>query len=274
VTSSILPGQTWIKGNVYTAEATTPSSSTGKIYNTTRPSVLVNSTGFYHQVVQPTYAEYDISQVVNVRDVAAHPVAADGTTDDTASLQAILNDAAAKNMIAYFPHGIYILKDTLTVPVGSRLFGEAWTQFAAMGTKFADAKNPRPMVKVGNPGDVGVAQFQDFLFTVGDVLPGAIMLQVHMAGARPGDVGFWNVHSRVGGAKGSKTQQCRSVKTCNAAHINFHLAATSSSYWENSWLWSADHDIDGGGGGQPSDGGGMFVEATKGTWLHGIGIGQ
>jgi glucan 1,3-beta-glucosidase len=32
------------------------------------------------------------------------------------------------------------------------------------------------MVKVGNPGDVGVAQFSDMLFTVADVVQGKLTL--------------------------------------------------------------------------------------------------
>ena len=56
------------------------------------------------------------------------------------------------------------------------------------------------MLQVGSPGQTGVAQISDMLFTVADVLPGCILVQVNMAGTSPGDVGFWNSHFRVGGA--------------------------------------------------------------------------
>jgi len=45
------------------------------------------------------------------------------------------------------------------------------------------------MVRVGNTGDVGVAQISDMLFTVADILPGCIILEVNIKGQKPGDVG-------------------------------------------------------------------------------------
>ena len=62
--------------------------------------------------------------------------------------------------LSIFPFGVYILTDTLLIPPGSRLVGEAFTQLAAKGTNFADAGSPRAMIKVGNPGDTGIALFQ------------------------------------------------------------------------------------------------------------------
>ena len=50
----------------------------------------------------------------------------DGTTDDSASLNAILSDNAAQGKITYFPYGVYIVRETLVIPPGSRLVGEAW----------------------------------------------------------------------------------------------------------------------------------------------------
>jgi glucan 1,3-beta-glucosidase len=205
--------------------------------------------------------------------VPGHKVAGDGTTDDTASLQAVL-DAAAGTQVVYFPHGIYLLSDTLIVPPGSRLVGEAWTELSARGAKFADAKSPTPMVQVGAPGAVGVAQMTDFLFTVADVLPGAVLVEVNMAGPRPGDVGCFNCHFRIGGAMGSKVEtNCKTPMACNAARLCAHFTEGSSAYWENSWAWSADHDLDGNNPAMPSTGGGFLVEAQNGTWMLGIGSG-
>jgi glucan 1,3-beta-glucosidase len=272
LTGSVVPGQTWIRGNVYSADSTAPKNSAGEKYTTSRPAALVNSTGFYYTVTPPSYEEFNVSQVVSVKGVSGYPVAGDGTTDDTAGLQAIINESVGR--VVYFPHEIYILTDTLLIPPGSRLYGEAWTQLSASGSKFATAKSPRAMIKVGSPGSVGVAQFTDFLFTLADVLPGTIMVEVNMAGDKPGSVGFFNCHFRIGGAKGSKVENCRRTGTCNAAHISAHLTPSSSVYWENSWSWSADHDLDGGTSGQPSDGGGFFIESQNGTWMLGIGSGK
>ncbi len=128
------------------------------------------------------------------------------------------------------------------------------------------------MVQVGKPGEKGTAQFVDMLFTVADILPGCKLVEVNMAGEKAGDVGFFNSHFRIGGARGSKVQtQCGDPATCMAARMCAHLTETSSSYWENSWCWSADHDLDDDFGANPSTSGGFLVESTQGTWLNGIG---
>ncbi|KAI1494460.1 hypothetical protein F5X96DRAFT_665755 [Biscogniauxia mediterranea] len=121
--------------------------------------------GAYYRFAPPTYAEYGTDQVVNA------------IIDRSA--------AAAGDEVLFFPYGIYLVADT---PAAS-----SPTQPA-----------PVPMVRVGDEGDVGVAQFSDMLFTVADVLPGCTLLEVNMAGANPGDVGFWNTHFRVRGANDSQ----------------------------------------------------------------------
>jgi glucan 1,3-beta-glucosidase len=98
----------------------------------------------------------------------------------------------------FFPKATYGLADTLVIPPGSRLVGEAWSTFAPISSVWSDANNPRPVVQVGKPGDVGVAQMTDFLFTTGANNAGAVLLKVHMAGAKPGDARFCNVHFVVG----------------------------------------------------------------------------
>jgi glucan 1,3-beta-glucosidase len=72
----------------------------------------------------------------------------------------------------------------------------------------------------------------DFIFTVADVLPGAVLMEVNMAGERAGDVGFWNCHFRVGAALGSKVRgaACAKPETCMAARLSLHLTERSSSY--------------------------------------------
>ena len=54
--------------------------------------------------------------------------------------------------------------------------------------------------------------------------------------------------------------------------MHAHLTASSSSYWENSWLWTADHDLDGTNPTTIAVGRGMLISATNGTWLVGTGV--
>lgn len=126
------------------------------------------------------------------------------------------------------------------------------------------------MVQVGFPGQVGVAQISDMLFTVADVLPGCILLQVNMAGFSQGDVGIWNSHFRVGGAAGSAVEtKCQNVPPCKAAFLMLHLTPTASVYIEDMWGWTADHDLDNNYNQLISTGRGALVESTRGTWLVG-----
>jgi glucan 1,3-beta-glucosidase len=152
LTGSVPANQTWLKGNKYTSDSTSPKISSGELITTTRSAALIDSAGSFYTVVPPTYEDVAVADVVNVQD---HSVPGDGTTDVTAALQAVINSAATSNQVVFIPSGAYILTDTLKIPKGSRIVGEGWPQLMASGTKFSDIKNPRPMVQVGSSGDVG-----------------------------------------------------------------------------------------------------------------------
>lgn len=192
LTGSIPAGESWIRGNTYLRRQ--PQLLAGQKQKTSRPSALISNTTYaYRTVPPPTYAEYDVTQVINIKDVASHPVKGDGVTDDTANIQAILSSPSNQtDRVFYFPHGIYLLTDTLYIPAGTRMIGEALTQLSASGEKFMDGAKPKAMIQVGKPGEVGVAQLSDFMFTVADVLPGAVLVEVNMRGEEVGDVGMWN----------------------------------------------------------------------------------
>lgn len=176
----------------------------------------------------------------------------------------------AGTAITFFPQGTYLVSDTIRVPPGSRIVGESLSAISAIGVRFADEKSPHPMVQVGLPGEVGVAQISDIVFTVGDVLPGCILLQVNMAGPSKGDVGLWNSHFRVGGAAGSGVEtKCQGGIPCQAAFLMLHLTKSASVYIEDMWGWTADHDLDANFNQLISTGRGALIESTRGTWLVG-----
>ncbi|KAI2791304.1 hypothetical protein POX_c04161 [Penicillium oxalicum] len=246
---------TWAWGNI------TPGVyETGSSFSTSRPDVLL-SNGKYVMRTQPTYAEYAADQVVNVKNVDGYPVKGDGSTSDVASLNAILAQNAANCKISYFPYGVYIVDDTLKIPIGSRIAGEAWAVISGKGDAFKDASNPKPVVQIGQPGDVGVLEIQDMRFG---------------SGASPGDVAMWNTMVLLGGTSDTSiSQNCQDQDTskCMAAFLGMHLTSSSSAYIENLWVWTADHNLDNGGSAYTviSTGRGILVEATKGTWLTGSG---
>lgn len=222
----------------------------------------------------PSFREYDSSQILNIKSVLDHPVFGDGATDDTNSINAILTQYAGCKVI-YFPSGTYIVSSTIFVPRGTRLVGDAYASVvSAKGPIFANPAAPTPMIQIGAPGDVGVAQIVDMMFTVSEILPGCKLIEVNMAGDQPGSVALINSHIRVGGAAGSSVQtSCRgSPAACRAAWGLIHLTASSSSYIENMWGWTADHDLDAVYTQNIATGRGMLVEATAGTWLIGTSM--
>ncbi|OBT90432.1 hypothetical protein VE02_00765 [Pseudogymnoascus sp. 03VT05] len=255
---------TWVWGN-----ADPGNYVTGTQYKTVRPDALLKD-GKYFTKEAPTYGEFASDQIVNVKSVANHSVKGDGKTDDAASLNAILLDNAANCKITYFPYGVYIVKDTLYIPPGSHIIGEAWAVVSGAGDKFKDDFKPTHVIKVGNDGETGVAEIQDMRFTVSEVLPGAIILEVNMAGTSPGDVGFWNTIVTIGGTADTAIHESctdQDTHSCKAAFLAVHLTKNSSSYFQNLWAWTADHNVDGGPNQIIATGRGVLVEATKGTWL-------
>jgi len=124
----------------------------------------------------PTYQQFDVNQFVNIKSVSGLPVFGDGSHDDTANINTILSQNAGCKLI-YFPAGTYMVTNTIFVPSGSRIFGDAYgSAISAVGSHFFNPDSPTTMVKVGNANDVGVAQISDMLFTVADVLQGCKMV--------------------------------------------------------------------------------------------------
>lgn len=143
---------------------------------------------------------------------------------------------------------------------------------SGLGGYFGDRNNPKAVVMVGYPGQTGVAQIQDMRFSVADIAPGAIILQVNMAGSAQGDVGIWNSHITVGGAADTNVNKaCDGPNTaaCLAAFAMLHLTKLSSCYIENMWGWTADHSLERGGHQNIATGRGALIESTQGTWLTG-----
>ncbi|KAK0648384.1 hypothetical protein B0T16DRAFT_455861 [Cercophora newfieldiana] len=232
----------------------------------TRPSSLTIN-GRYPYLPAPNYASTPISDFINIKDPSqngGYTIHGDATHDDTSALTSALAYAASRNKIAYFPFGNYRISSTLLIPLNSTIIDEAWATITAAGHFWASPSDPKPI------------RIQDMRFTVLDVLPGAIILEIHAAGTNPGDIAIWNSLVTVGGVRSASgvTSSCTdSKKPCMAAAMGIHLPPTSSAYLENVWNWVADHiaeDIPGGGS-NIAAGRGVLLESTKGTWIHALG---
>jgi len=141
------------------------------------------------------------------------------------------------------------------------------------------------MVRVGSPGIVGDVEMQDLIFTNRGATAGLILLEWNIRAASPGSAGLWDCHVRIGGATGTELtpDECPALRSgvapgCNAGSLMMHITPTASGYFENMWLWVADHDID-----DPDlvDANntmvqnsvyfarGLLVESVEPTWLYG-----
>lgn len=139
---------------------------------------------------RPTYLDIGMSQIFDVKSWGA---AGDGKTDDTAVLNSILDRAANMSSIVFFPFGVYLITDTLNVPVGSRIIGQAWSQIMATGPKFQDQSNPKVAVKVGQAGDIGIIEIQSIMFTVSGPTAGAVLMEWNVHESVQGSVGMWGM---------------------------------------------------------------------------------
>ncbi|KAF1818258.1 glycoside hydrolase family 55 protein [Dissoconium aciculare CBS 342.82] len=263
---------TYVYGN--TVGANPIYQTNNQPVNMNRPSALTTGNGFYPVVTANQYQEARVSDVINLKNYNQNggvKIKGDGNTNDGPNLQSALNYAAQQGKIAFLPYGVYRTLQTITIPAGTELVGNGWSTISGYGSAFTDASNPKPVVQIGTPGSSGTAHIQDIRFTVGQQLPGAIILQVNLAGSKPGDVSISNSLITVGGLPDTEIN-CGNAASCQAAYLGLHLSSSSSAYIDNMWVWVADHPSDGSGNDiHIAAKGGVLVEATKGTWLAGLG---
>ncbi|KAK8080836.1 hypothetical protein PG997_008654 [Apiospora hydei] len=145
--------------------------------------------------------------------------------------------------------------------------------------------NPQALVKVGNIGDVGDVEMQDLIFTTRGPTAGAVMVQWNIRAASLGSAALWDCHVRIGGATGTNlgSDECPALTSgmpqgCNAGSLMMHLTSTASGYFENMWLWVADHMIDDPALDDAANdmamtsiyvAHGFLIESTEPVWLYG-----
>ncbi|OOG00127.1 glycoside hydrolase family 55 protein, partial [Aspergillus carbonarius ITEM 5010] len=253
----------------YSVNVQTPP---GPLLDAANDNPIYRDSYFYRK--RPQYETLSVGDIISVKD---HGAAGDGSTDDTDAIVAALALATADNLI-YFPPGSYIITKTIVIPKHARITGMVWSQLVASGDYFADITSPKAMIQVGNAGDVGQVEISDILFTSIGELPGLVMVEWNIQAELQGYAGMWDAHFRVGGAYGTKLQvaECPTsgsiASGCVAAAMMMHMTPDSNGYFENMWLWVADHDIDDADNTQISVAvaRGLLVESTSGpTWMYG-----
>ncbi|EIN07518.1 exo-beta-1,3-glucanase [Punctularia strigosozonata HHB-11173 SS5] len=264
----------WGQGNVYTGTSQTGTFQQADLPVPSKAASLLDSAGRIFGRAHPQYPTYATSQIVSVRDKGA---AGDGSTDDTAALQAVFDDFAC-NSIIFVDHGTYKITDTLTIPAGARVVGEVWPVILGSGDAFNDQSNPKQVVKVGNSGDTGTIEITDILFATQGPTAGAIVVEWNIHEDAQGTAGMWDSHIRLGGAVGTDLQvsQCPSGSdnsACMAAFLALHITTDATAYLEGTWVWLADHDLDDNAQGQLTQfsGRGILSESQGPVWLIGTG---
>ncbi|KFY31396.1 hypothetical protein V493_01147 [Pseudogymnoascus sp. VKM F-4281 (FW-2241)] len=237
----------WGLGPVYEGSTSSRTFSQGeKIGSYRRHASLLDAEGAYFERAKPQYEDRVLTDFVHVKDFGA---TGDGSTDDTAAFQTALYASLGK--ILFVDAGSYILTSTLMIPSGARIVGETWSQLVASGSFFEDASKPEVLIKVGNPGTIGNVEMQDLIFTTRGATAGAILVEWNIEADSPGSAALWDCHIRIGGAIGTNLTpaECPPVTSginqgCSAASLMMHLTPSASGYFENMWLWGADHMID------------------------------
>ncbi|KAL2128493.1 hypothetical protein VTI74DRAFT_9105 [Chaetomium olivicolor] len=117
-----------------------------------RPASLLSGGSFFSR----SRPQYETLGTGDFLVATAQGIKKDGTGDQTAAIDSFLQSAVSQGEMAYFPAGVYQVQSTMKVPLGSRIQGSSWSQIMATGSYFGDIKNPKVMVKAGEPGDSGV----------------------------------------------------------------------------------------------------------------------
>ncbi|KAI1420009.1 glycoside hydrolase family 55 protein [Xylaria sp. FL1777] len=269
----------WVSGQVYHPHG--PNTVAGTQTPVSRPASLL-SNGKYYQRSKPSYAELPSSSFSSVRDGGAK---GDGKTDDTAALQNIITAAAASGKIVYFDAGTYIVTSTLFIPASSKIVGEAYPAIMSSGSFFNNVTSPQPVVQIGKPGDSGVVEWSDMIVSTRGAQAGAVLIQWNLASPSGSPSGMWDVHTRIGGTKGSSLTYADCPATpssttidndCRSGNLAMHITPLANNlYMENVWIWTADHDVDNPQLRQVTvySGRGLLVESQIGNiWLVGTSV--
>ncbi|KAJ3507336.1 hypothetical protein NLJ89_g6366 [Agrocybe chaxingu] len=268
--------ETWVQGNVYTGNAQKGSFTQASISGPSKASSLLDPEGKIVARVHPQYEFNDVGDFVSARD---HGAVGDGVTDDTAALQAMF-DRYANSKIIFLDAGFYILSSTLTIPAGTRLVGEAWSVLAGKGKLYQDQKNPQVVVRVGAKGSQGVMEITDVVFTTVGPAAGAIVVEWNVKepeGVQAG-AGMWDSHIRLAGSSGTNLEAptCPQFGSgpydpCYAAFLSLHITPSATGYFESTWVWLADHDLDYSGEGMITvyAGRGILSESQGPVWMIG-----
>ncbi|KAF5021729.1 hypothetical protein F66182_6230 [Fusarium sp. NRRL 66182] len=245
-----------------------------------RSSSLLNRNAYYERS-KPQYEQVPSNYFISAKANGAY---GDASHDDTRALNELFKYTAANGFIAYLDAGYYMVSDTIYVPPNAKIVGEALASIImGTGPNFGEMNNPRPVVQVGRPGEVGQVEWSDTIVSTRGPTAGAILIQYNLY-SPANTSGMWDVHARIGGFAGTYLQvpECPAIKStntinprCIVAYMSFHVTVSAGGlFTENCWFWVADHDLEDQKYQRISifAGRGVLVEAQRGRiWLSASG---
>ncbi|KAK3332876.1 glycoside hydrolase family 55 protein [Cercophora scortea] len=276
----------WGRGHTYSASGALSTFQGATFPASARPASVVAG-AYYYTRSKPSYATVPVAQFASARAFGAK---ADGVADDTNAINNLLATALATGKIAFFDAGIYRVTNTIRIPAGSRITGEAFPVIMSSGAFFANSASPQPVVQVGTSGAGGSIEWSNMIVSTQGAQPGAILIQYNLASSSTTPSGMWDVHVRVGGFAGSNQQLSQCPKTpgtslnannipkqCLAAFMSMHVTKASSGLlMENCWIWVADHDVEAEANNAQISlfvGRGLLIESAAGNiWLYGTSV--
>jgi hypothetical protein len=92
-----------------------------------KPDELLDSSGSYFRRAKP---QYESETPIIATD---HGISNDGTGDQSDAINSLLSSNVGS--VIFFPAGVYLVQDTVKIPVGSRIIGSGWSQIMATGLK-------------------------------------------------------------------------------------------------------------------------------------------
>ncbi|KAH7081450.1 pectin lyase fold/virulence factor [Paraphoma chrysanthemicola] len=271
----------WAVGPVYkNGERTCFSGNTSEY---SRESTLLGGGGqagppldTYNGRTYPDFESATVDQFVHIRDYGAK---GDGTTDDTKAVQSAFDATADGSKYLYVDAGVYLVSDTIIVPVKARVTGEALATIVGTGDQFSQVDSAKAILRVGNAGDVGgydqalhYPSLSGLTITTKGNTAGAVGIEWNVQG---GDL--TNVHIKIGGSDGSlqTATQCPATISdadrakCRVAAALLRITPSGSGYFESIVLSTAETDFQNKAVALYTARG-LLVESQEATWLYAI----
>ena len=123
-------GNVWTSGMRYIGGKGSKLSGDVPGIPTKDPSLMADGKLFVRS--RPQYETLGSGSFLVATDAG---IANDGKTDQHDKINTFLQNAASAGKIAYFPAGIYLITDTIFIPVGSKVQGSSWSQVSRLVIK-------------------------------------------------------------------------------------------------------------------------------------------